>query len=139
MHPAYEFFRSFGSNGGQFPGWPGDGTPQEQETLALRTAKLTGHFPSPLPSQGACNDGQEIDWELARVWEEELRKRNVKRPSTIQGIDKIADVNEVLCCLLPWRLTNQDFLRMNDEVDQINALKRMSEKQLVGLLNHLGF
>jgi len=63
----------------------------------------------------------------------------VKRPSTIQGIDKVADVDKLLGCLLPWRLTNDDFLSMNPDEDQRMALRRMSEKQLVDLLNHLGF
>lgn len=139
LHPAYEFFRSFGSNGGQFLGWSGDTTPQEKEARALQNAKLTGQFPSPLPVPVASGNGPEVEWEIAEAWENELQKLDVKRPSTIQGIDKVADVDEVLRSLLPWRLTNEDFLRMNPDENQRVALRRMGERQLVGLLDHLGF
>ncbi|KAK3940873.1 hypothetical protein QBC46DRAFT_433137 [Diplogelasinospora grovesii] len=33
--------------------------------------------------------------------EDELQKPNVKRPSTIQGIDRVADVDELLGALKP--------------------------------------
>ncbi|KAI0098901.1 kinase-like domain-containing protein [Nemania sp. FL0031] len=136
LHPAYEFFRSFNSTGGRLSGWLGDATPQEKEAAALRNAKLTGQFPSPLPV--AANNAA-VDWELAQAWEDELQKLDVKRPSSIQGIDKIADVDEVLGCLLPWTLANKDYLRMNPEEDHRMELKRRSERQLVGLLAHMGF
>ncbi|KAH9211854.1 hypothetical protein DL95DRAFT_437065 [Leptodontidium sp. 2 PMI_412] len=139
LHPAYEFFRSFGSNGGQFLGWSGDTTLQEIEAEALRNAKLTGQFPSPLPAPGVSDNGPGIDWEVAQAWEDELQKLDVKRPSTIRGIEKLADIDEILGTLVPWRLSNEDFLSMNRDEDQRMALRRMSEEKLVGLLDHLGF
>ncbi|KAF7557456.1 hypothetical protein G7Z17_g659 [Cylindrodendrum hubeiense] len=139
LHPAYEFFRSFSSNGGQFLGWSGDTTPQDQEAAALRKAKLTGQFPSPLPAPVPSENGPAVDWELAQAWEHELRNLDVKRPSTIQGIDRVADVDEVLGSLLPWRLTNEDFLSMNPDKDETMAFRRVAEKQLVSLLDHAGF
>lgn len=45
LHPAHEFFQSFGTSGGQFLGWSRD-----KEAEVLRTSQLTGLFPSPLPS-----------------------------------------------------------------------------------------
>lgn len=78
-----------------------------------------------------------VDWKLAQVWEEELQKFDVKRPSTIQGIEKVADVYELLSSLKPWRLTNEDFLRMNSDEDERMALRRMAEEQLVAVLNHI--
>jgi hypothetical protein len=107
--------------------------------MALRNAKLTGQFPSPLPASAASDNGPGVDWELAQAWEDELQKSDAKRPSTIQGMDKVADVDEVLGLLLPWRLTNEDFLRMNPDEGQRIALRRIAERQLVGLLDHLGF
>ncbi|KAH8885617.1 hypothetical protein GQ53DRAFT_845296 [Thozetella sp. PMI_491] len=139
QHPAYEFFRSFAGNGGQLTGWSGDATPEEKEAAALRGAKLTGRFPSPLPDPVPSANGPGVDWELAKAWEDELQRLDVKRPSTIQGIDKLADVDEVLGSLLPWRLTNEDFLRMNQDEGQRKALRDMGESQLVGLLSHMGF
>lgn len=139
LHPAYEFFRSFAGNGGQLTGWLGDTNPHEKEAAALRNAKLTGQFPSPLPAPVGSDNGPGVDWELAQAWEDELQKLDVKRPSTIQGVDKVANVDEVLGSLLPWRLTNEDFLRMNPDEDERMALRRMGERQLVGLLDHMGF
>lgn len=80
-----------------------------------------------------------VDWELAQAWELELQKLDVRRPSTIQGMDKLADVDELLGSLLPFILTNQDFLKMNTDEDQRKGMKVMSERKLVGLLEHLGF
>lgn len=106
---------------------------------ALRHAQLSGRFPSPLPAPVATANGPGVNWELAQAWEDELQKLNVKRPSTIQGIDKFADVDGILSSLLPWRLTNDDFLRMNQDEDQRLALRRMGERELVSVLDHLGF
>jgi len=64
---------------------------------------------------------------------------DVKRPSTIPGIEKLADIDEILGALVPWRLCNEDFLSMNQDEDQRMALRRMSEGKLVGLLDHVGF
>lgn len=102
-------------------------------------AKLTGQFPSPLPTPVVTPNGPGVDWELAQAWEEELEKHNVKRPSTIPGIDKLADLDELLGALTPWRLINKDFLRMNTDEGQRMALKRMAEEQLVAVLEHIGF
>ncbi|RYP75903.1 hypothetical protein DL771_002167 [Monosporascus sp. 5C6A] len=139
LHPAYEFFRSFAPNGGRFTGWVADSDPEGQELAALRRAKLTGEFPSPLPTPVETRNGPGVDWELAQAWENELQRLNVKRPSTIQGINKLADVDELLGSLTPWRLINTDFLRMNTDEGQRMAVRRMSEEQLVAVLDHLGF
>ncbi|KAI9046408.1 hypothetical protein LZ554_009584 [Drepanopeziza brunnea f. sp. 'monogermtubi'] len=135
LHPAYEFFRSFDSNGGRLTGWSGDTTLQE----ALRNAQLTGQFLSPLPAPEGSDNSLVVDWEVAQAWEEELQKMDVRRPSTIPGIEKLADIDDVLGCLVPWRLCNKDFLSMNRDEDQRMAVRRMSEKRLVSLLDHLGF
>lgn len=139
LHPAYEFFRSFGSNGGQLTGWIDGSDPEKQELAALRRAKLTGEFPSPLPTAVETPNGPGVEWEVAQAWENELQKLDVKRPSTIQGIDKLADVDELLGSLTPWRLTNSDFLRMNTDEGMRMRLREMAEEQLVGVLDHLGF
>ena len=138
LHPAYEFFRSFIGIGGQLCGWS-DSTSHDKKIAALRDSKMTGHFPSPLPAAVVSGRGSDIDWELSKAWEEELEELDVKRPSTIQGIDKIADVDELLGFLLPWRLTNEDFLRMNEDEDTRLAVRRMSERKIVGLLDRMGF
>lgn len=134
LHPAYEFFLSFGSSGGQFLGWSGD-----KEAEVLRNSKLTGLFPSPLPTPVASQNGPGIDWEVAQAWEEALQKIDVKRPSNIPGIENLADIDDLLAALVPWRLANEDFLNMNRDEGQRRALRRMEEKKLGDLLGHLGF
>ncbi|KAH6630172.1 hypothetical protein B0J18DRAFT_474823 [Chaetomium sp. MPI-SDFR-AT-0129] len=140
QNPGYEFFRSFNTNGGSFLGWSGGTGPEEQEAEALRKAKLAGQFPSPLPAPLKSDSGAPlVDWELAQAWEMELQKLDVRRPSTIPGIDKLADVDELLGALSPFILTNEDFLRMNTDEDQRRGMKAMRERKLVALLEHLGF
>ncbi|KAF2963489.1 hypothetical protein GQX73_g10081 [Xylaria multiplex] len=137
-HSYTYYFNTFNNTGGRLSGWLGDTTPKEKEAAALRDAKLTGQFPSPLPIPVAPGNAG-VDWELAQAWEDELQKLDVKRPSSIRGIGKIADVDEVVGSLSPWTLTNEDYLRMNMGEDHRVELRRRSERQLVGLLDHLGF
>ncbi|KAI1455251.1 kinase-like domain-containing protein [Annulohypoxylon moriforme] len=141
MHPAHEFFYSFNNTGGRLRGWLGEATPQEKEAELLRQAILTGHFPSPLPvSVASANSiGSKLDWALTQAWEVELQKLDVKRPSSIEGMDKIADVDELLARLEPWMLGNQDYLRLNPDEDHQMALRRKNERQVVGLLERMGF
>lgn len=130
LHPSYEFLRSFDGAGGQFQGWS---DVESSEQTALRDAKLHG-FPSPLP-QGT-KDG--VKWDVAKAWEDELEKLNVKRPRTMKGIEKVADVDAVLRSILPWRVSNSDILRLQSE-KAIWKCRNQNEDQLIKLLNHLGF
>ncbi|KAI0421131.1 hypothetical protein F5X98DRAFT_330196 [Xylaria grammica] len=131
LHPSYEFLRSLGDAGGQFRGWLSDEASEEEQ---LRKAKLYG-FPSPLPA--TTKDGK-VDWEVAKAWETEMEKLNVKRPATIRGIDKVADVDTILRTILPWRVSNSDILRMQSE-KVIMKCRDENETQLVQLLERLGF
>ncbi|KAI0898664.1 hypothetical protein F4806DRAFT_507438 [Annulohypoxylon nitens] len=130
MHPSYEFLRSFDGAGGQFRGWSSD---EASEQAMLRKFKLHG-FPSSLPQpvEGGVN------WEIAKAWEDELEKLDVRRPATIEGIDKVADVDTILRTILPWRLNNSDIVRMQSEQVMMKC-KEENEKQLVQLLERLGF
>lgn len=130
LHPSYEFLRSFNGAGGQLRGWSGD---DNGEQAAVREAKIHG-FPSQRPE--AFKSG--ADWDMAKAWEGELERLNVKRPKTIRGIDKVADVDAVLCTVLPWRLTNADVLRMQSE-NVIKKCRDESEEQLIKILSRLGF
>ncbi|KAK3315153.1 hypothetical protein B0H66DRAFT_583822 [Apodospora peruviana] len=125
LRPAYEFFRSFAPDGGRFTGWISDRDPEGNELIALRMAKLSGEFPSPLPTSVVTPNGP--------------GKHNVKRPSTIQGIDKLANVDALLGTLTPWRLINKDFLRMNPDEGHRMELRRMGEEQLIAVLERIGF
>ncbi|PSN60191.1 hypothetical protein BS50DRAFT_640275 [Corynespora cassiicola Philippines] len=130
LHPSYEFLRSFGGAGGQLEGWS---DAESSEQAALRDAKLHG-FPSPLPE----NVEGGVQWDVAAAWEKELEKINVKRPRTMRGIDRVADVDAVLGFILPWRITNSDVLQLQSE-EVILKCREENEVQLVKLLDHMRF
>lgn len=129
-HISYEFLRSFDGSGGRFLNWSGD---ENSEQMVLRNAKLRG-FPSPLPQ--SSEEG--VDWELVEAWEDELEMAQVQRPRSIEGIEKIADVNAMLEMILPWRITNSDMLGLQSEETTITC-RNESEQELVVMLEHLGF
>jgi hypothetical protein len=79
-----------------------------------------------------------VKWEAAKTWEEELEKLSAKRPRTMGGIEKVADVDAVLRSTLPWRVTNSDILRLQSE-KVILKCKDENEAPLIKLLDHLGF
>ena len=130
LNPSYEFPRSFSGAGGQLRGWSGD---EVSGQTALREAKLPG---SPSPLSQATKDG--VKWDVVKAWEDELEKFDVKRPRTIEGIDKVADVDAVLRTILPWRVTNSDILSLQSE-EVIVKCKKENEEQLVTMLGRLGF
>jgi hypothetical protein len=130
LHPSHEFLRSFSGAGDQFQGWSDI---ESSEQTALRDAKLNG-FPSLLPE----DTGDGVKWDVAKAWEDELEKLDVKRPRTMKGIEKIADVDAVLRSILPWRVSNSDILRLQSE-EVILKCKDENETQLIKLLDHLGF
>lgn len=132
LHPSYEFLRSFSGAGGQFRGWYVD---EDGDEAALRKAKLEG-FPSPLPTTKP-DDGA-VNWEDAKAWEDALLEIGVKRPQTIQGIDRVADVDTVLQAILPWRVTNEDVLKLQTE-ETILKSRDENEEHLDKLLGRLGF
>lgn len=129
-HPSYDFFCSFSDVGGHFQGWSGD---EDTEQVALHDAKLHG-FPSRLPPSSE----DRVDWELAKAWEDELEKAQVLRPLTIQGIEHVADVQELLGAIGPWPLSNLNVFEMQSEKVKIK-LRDAAEKRLVKILDRFGF
>ena len=67
-----------------------------------------------------------------------MEKLDVKRPRTIEGINRVADVDAVLRTILPWRNTDSDILRLQSE-EVVMKCRNESEKQLVKILSRLGF
>lgn len=129
LHPSYEFLCSFGGFG-KLGGWSSD---ENSEQAALRKAKIQGS-PSPLPP--STKDG--VEWDVAKAWEEEMKKLDVKRPSIIKGIDKVADADSILQAVLPWRVSNADILRLQSE-ETILRCRDENEQELIRMLCRLGF
>lgn len=130
LHPSYEFLCSFSGAGGQLQGWSDI---ESSDQTALRDAKLHG-----FPSRPPANTEDVEQWEVAKAWEDELERLDVKRPRTMKGIEKVADVDAVLRSILPWRVTNSDVLRLQSE-GVILKCRDENEAQLVKLLEHLGY
>ncbi|KAJ5918560.1 hypothetical protein N7466_010552 [Penicillium verhagenii] len=132
LHPSYEFLRSFSGLGGQFRGWSGV---EGHEQKALKDAKLNC-FPDTFPDE---KDKESlVQWKVAKVWEDKLERAGCKRPSTMPGIDRVADVDALLSSILPWRVTNSDILRrQSDEV--IRKCRDDNEGVLIKILEHNGF
>ena len=130
-HPADEFLRSFDGAGCQFRGWMVD---EESEKAALRDAKLHG-FPSP-PLE--TKDGGSVNWDVAKAWEDALEGAGVKRPRNIEGIEGVANVDTILRSIPPWRVTNEDILRLQVE-EAIVQCRDENEELLDKLLGRLGW
>ena len=75
---------------------------------------------------------------MVKTWEDDLEKFDVKRQRTIEGIDKVAEVDAVFCAILPRRITNLDILRLQLE-EVIVKCRKENEEQIVKILSHLGF
>ncbi|KAL8370455.1 hypothetical protein RB595_000703 [Gaeumannomyces hyphopodioides] len=144
LHPSFEFFRSFDGDMGQLQGWSGDVTNESsaliKAKMALREGKLTGTFPKDLPGPECLEEGEELtwDWDLAKAWENSLKEVGAERPSTMAGIENIADLDALLNAILPWQLDNPDFLSMQSE-DTVKRMGVFYGKELLKRLEHMGF
>lgn len=72
------------------------------------------------------------------MWEEQLEKAHVQRPTTIEGIGKVADVDAILRGIMPWRVTNADMMRMQSK-EVIMRCRNEGEQQLGQMLGRMGF
>ena len=115
---------------GQFRGGSGD---EHSEQLALHEAKLHV-FPSQLPV--STKDG--VYWEAAKVWEDQLERAQVQRLRTMEGIDKVADIDAILRGITPWRVTNSYMMCVQSE-EVIMKCRNEGEKHLIKMLQRLGF
>ena len=124
---ADEFFRSLGADIGQFPSPRGSG-----QALALRTAMLTG-FPDPLPPSNAV-----VQWPSAKAWDDALRERGAKRPSTITDIAALSDLFWLSGQILPFKLCNEVVVG-NSSREQLAERKRSGEELLIKFLDDYGY
>ena len=124
---ADEFFRSLGADIGQFPS-----SRESEETLALRTAMLTG-FPEPLPPST-----DDVQWPSAKAWDDALREKGAKRPGTIEDIAALSDLFWLSGQILPFKLCNEVVVR-NSSPEQLAARKGSGEGLLINFLSDYGY
>ena len=67
-----------------------------------------------------------------------MEKHEVKMPRTIEGVEKVADVDALLQAILLFHVTNADKLKLQSEEETIKR-KNEGEQRLVKILDHLGF
>ncbi|CAH0023461.1 unnamed protein product [Clonostachys rhizophaga] len=81
----------------------------DDQRAALRTALLKG-FPDTLPPASPV-----VDWEVARIWDEQLAEVRASRPRTIPRIGAFSTVYALLDLLCPNSLCNQVIVRQRTE------------------------
>ncbi|KAL8839661.1 MAG: hypothetical protein Q9170_001667 [Blastenia crenularia] len=122
-----EFFRSLGAGIGQLP------SPRESgDFLTLRTAMLAG-FPDQLPPSNS-----DVHWPSAKAWDDALRARGAKRPSTIENIAALSDLFWLSGQILPFKLCNEVVVR-NSSKEQLAARRKTGEGLLNNFLSDYGY
>lgn len=125
--PADEFFRSLGHGLGRFPDTRG-ASPDE---LSLQNAMLHG-FPSPLPAS------DEVQWAVAKVWDDALRSRKLQRPGSIPNMVQLSDVFWLSSQILPFRLCSDTVVR-NSSPEIVAQWKADGLKRLDAFLQDHSF
>lgn len=115
---------SFGNmSGGQLPG------PLEVESqLELRKAMLCG-YPSPLLIQAHSD----VEWDVAKAWDETLAQAGAARPQTIPGFERIADTYWFIDILSPYELDNP-VMRQRRTEEQLKVIRDKTESLIVRFL-----
>ncbi|PVH87853.1 hypothetical protein DL98DRAFT_632021 [Cadophora sp. DSE1049] len=147
LHPIQEFLHSFSGFGESLTGYS---LSESIEDAVVRRAKIHG-FSSPLsiltPSYSDSESSElqiqnktvsALRWQNLTMWEDALVKANVKRPSTMEGVEGAADVEALLGMVAPWKLCNGDALERMSQ-DAILKCRRESEEILANMLAHLGY
>ncbi|KAL4888917.1 hypothetical protein BDV59DRAFT_187753 [Aspergillus ambiguus] len=136
--PLVEYLSSFGSISGML------GAPYDPETEELRQAILTG-FPGSLPDskpmrQGPAmfGSGRDIQWGLAKAWDEELKQVDALRPCTIDGAETLAQMHWFIQDIAPWHLFDPDILKIRS-LEQIQEARKEAVEGLEKYLKAWGF
>ncbi len=73
-----------------------------------------------------------------KAWADAMRKHQIKRPRTMEGVEKVADADALLQAVLPWHVTYGDKSKRQSEQDTMKH-RNEGEQRLVKMLDHLGF
>jgi hypothetical protein len=116
-------------SGGKLPGPYSDAS-----SLSLRKYMLSG-FPDPLP---ASTEDCEVQWEVAKAWDEKMTRSGAAKPSTIPHFEKIADFYWLLDNLCPFVL-GSEVMRKRRTEEQLAAARQERERLLARFLDDAGF
>ncbi|KAI1856322.1 uncharacterized protein JN550_013853 [Neoarthrinium moseri] len=116
---------SFGNmSGGQLPGPLEDGA-----QLQLRNAMLNGY--SRLSS---IEDTSDVEWDVAKAWDDALAQAGAARPQTISNFERIADTYWFTDILSPFELDNP-LMRKRRTAEQLKAIRERTENLIVRFLD----
>lgn len=116
---------SFGNmSGGQLPG------PLEfGSQLELRNAMLK-RFPETLPT----DNSSDIDWDLAKAWDEALSRADAEGPRTILSFEEIADIHSFVNTLSPFEL-DDPVMRERRTAEKLQEIRDKTESLIVRFLD----
>ncbi|QIW99938.1 hypothetical protein AMS68_005456 [Peltaster fructicola] len=124
---ADEFFRSLGYNIGRFPSIRDD----EPELIKLHNAMLTG-FPGGLHT----TPQDDVDWPVAKAWDDALKERKFECPATITNMAVLADIFWLSSQILPFKLRNEVVVGNSTE-EQLRQRKAEGEALLGAFLTSM--
>ena len=147
-HPADEFLRSLSTNFGDVPSpntckAPHNEPPAELDRAALLCRFLLHGFPSSdlLPPEDPIQPDI-ILFPIAATWDEELEKRNMLRPQTIQGMDKPSELWWLGDKVAPFFLVHELMVKRIEKEDGRGRLEEMKSEargELERFLDAWGF
>lgn len=97
--------------------------------LDLREAVLAG-FPNPIP---VVADRSEVQWDLAKAWDQELVRAGAARPHTIPRFEEIADVYWLQDKIMPFEL-DSPIMRKRKTAEKLKAARKETESLIVRFL-----
>ena len=102
--PAEEIMRSFQTRYARLPG------PYEQDPdlLLLRHALLHG-IPSPLPAPSSS-----VRWDVVEMWDKQLAEVGAERASTIEGIETLSGLYELMEMMIPYMLCDEVIVKQRN-------------------------
>jgi hypothetical protein len=120
-HPAHEFFMSFHNVHGCMA----------ERSEKLRGAILTGDFGA------GPGEGDEEAWELAKMWDEAVKRHGGMRPSDFKGIEVLEDLRNFVDKICPFEIGNEVMLKRRS-LEENEAIKASVEKEIEALLDGWG-
>lgn len=124
---ADDFLRSLHDQPGPLPGPTSD-----SHERMFRNALLHG-FPDPLPAST-----EDLDWHVAKIWDDALQEKRIDRPRNIQGIERLSELHWLTTKIAPVRLVNPVLVTRFRSEDAKEALKSKVEGELIDFLTERG-
>ena len=87
-------------------------------------------------STPAASEEDGSEWDVERVWQDELESLGVRGPSDMKGVSEVVKVQELVHAVLPFRLSNEGFVRLQTE-EEMERWRAEAEQELIKVLDRL--